>query len=303
MYATYFLPLLGHEHVLEYTKVLLEKGMHNLCKIELQRANENGKRSDYRKKDQINFVSFTCFEIDFLVRQEKKADIAVSPKDDNVGLLMPNMKMPLNRGLSGDFKLKWLTQSRDAPANAIRCRTCALSASRGKIGYFCPLQLTSDSEEERTEALSSIIDGFAENWTDTPWDPARRLIDRYAPENNVQSRLTAFFSNEGRRLILKLKELQSECDRTGVLGEDTDARLSLAMTLRDCTLFLKVPKDGHEPIEARLGDLDIKSKNKIPEWRKKEKELREGDWYTKVTPFHENCLISKRHTEHRVNEN
>jgi inositol-pentakisphosphate 2-kinase len=61
------------------------------------------------------------------------------------------------------------------------------------------------------------------------------------------------------------------------------------MTLRDVTVYLRYPahiedeKDGlTDPadIEARLGDLDIKSPAKAEEWSHRERLLISEGWYT-----------------------
>lgn len=54
------------------------------------------------------------------------------------------------------------------------------------------------------------------------------------------------------------------------------------MTLRDVTVYLRfsdADKRNPSAWEARLGDLDIKSADKGPAWKEKERELIEGGWY------------------------
>jgi len=53
----------------------------------------------------------------------------------------------------------------------------------------------------------------------------------------------------------------------------------MAMTLRDCTLFMKIPRDGEGEIGMRLGDLDLKSASKIPYWKSLERQLIDEGWY------------------------
>ncbi|KAF2232159.1 hypothetical protein EV356DRAFT_534833 [Viridothelium virens] len=274
-YNNRFLPLLGKENVIEYELVDISDGMHKLCTMELQRADEDG-----RRKYQVGAG------IDF---------------EDMLGLLMPNMKVSLDIGLSGEFKPKWLRQSHDAPMDATRCRTCAITASRGKELSFCPLKLASDSEEERAEAISGIVKELIRSWARNPWDPTLDLFKTHRPPDDVQSRLEAFFSLEGRHLIQQLKKLQDEWDRTGLFAGDKDPGYSnvdpdypLAMTLRDCTIFLKIPKNGWEPIEARLGDLDMKSPKKLLQWYEKEHGLVTGGWYTAKDAFRKDCQLAKR---------
>lgn len=56
------------------------------------------------------------------------------------------------------------------------------------------------------------------------------------------------------------------------------------MTLRDCTVFLRFSADGdwsgdEGEVEARLGDLDLKSPDKAGYWEETERGLVEGGWY------------------------
>lgn len=53
------------------------------------------------------------------------------------------------------------------------------------------------------------------------------------------------------------------------------------MTLRDCTLFVLQTGEGEDAkFEARLGDLDFKSADKVPKWRETEQSLIVEGWYT-----------------------
>lgn len=54
------------------------------------------------------------------------------------------------------------------------------------------------------------------------------------------------------------------------------------MTLRDCSLFVRIPYDESIPIEAKLGDLDFKSSDKLHDWYNKEQMLVHGGWYTTI---------------------
>ncbi|KAI9681911.1 MAG: Inositol-pentakisphosphate 2-kinase [Bathelium mastoideum] len=201
--------------------------------------------------------------------------------------------MPPNEGLSAHFKLKWLEQSRDAPSDASRCRTCAINTSRGNRIYFCPLNLASEKLTIRFTALVGIFGKFLEEWTGEPWDPEKILSEQYPPKWETEfSRFQAFFFNEGGNFIRLLRTLQEHWDSKGVLAETIDPQLPLAMTVRDCTLFLQFPKDGQKPIEARLGDLDIKLTEKIPEWQAKESALLKELWYLRDAPLRNRCFLA-----------
>jgi inositol-pentakisphosphate 2-kinase len=51
------------------------------------------------------------------------------------------------------------------------------------------------------------------------------------------------------------------------------------MTLRDCSVYLQVQTDGKGEVVAKLGDLDLKSKEKTGYWRGVEGPLIEEGWY------------------------
>jgi len=68
-------------------------------------------------------------------------------------------------------------------------------------------------------------------------------------------------------------------DSIGILQASTKDEIMnvcRAMTLRDCTLFLRRSNKG---IEARLGDLDLKQPGKAARWRLIEEGLIEEGWY------------------------
>lgn len=72
-------------------------------------------------------------------------------------------------------------------------------------------------------------------------------------------------------------------DHKGVLDADVDdPNILVAMTLRDCTVFVRFPEDPSRDewdIEARLGDLDLKSKGKEQYWKSVETALIQEGWY------------------------
>jgi inositol-pentakisphosphate 2-kinase len=84
-------------------------------------------------------------------------------------------------------------------------------------------------------------------------------------------------------------------DPIGVLTYDPSNELLLvAMTLRDCTLFLRLPEDEADDaqIEARLGDLDVKSPDKAPYWKQTEQELIDGGFYQGRAGLPLNCSLA-----------
>lgn len=69
---------------------------------------------------------------------------------------------------------------------------------------------------------------------------------------------------------------------TDIVNDDSAYGLRLAMTLRDCSLFMRIPYVDNLPIEAKLGDLDFKSSDKLEDWYQKEEALVNGGWYVNV---------------------
>ncbi|MCJ1431981.1 hypothetical protein MMC27_001337 [Xylographa pallens] len=81
-------------------------------------------------------------------------------------------------------------------------------------------------------------------------------------------------------LLGRLRELQVRFDPSGAVEGDVEgAEFRLAMTLRDCTLYLRVPSSGGGAVEAKLGDMDLKSAAKAGYWRQVEERLVREDWY------------------------
>ncbi len=156
--------------------------------------------------------------------------------DELYGTLMTDMTCGNEDDCTSvEFKPKWLAQSPSAPAGAKRCRTCAFCAMKSsKIGdagegegmrlRFCPLSLVSGDRGRVTTAVDMILG-----------------LSRSGPgdHGHVREALIEFLLESS--LLRRLKDLQIELDPIGVLAADVSGRPFLtAMTLRDCTLFLKV---------------------------------------------------------------
>lgn len=198
--------------------------------------------------------------------------------DEANGMLITDMTPRTGEQLL-QIKPKWLLQSPSAPRNSRRCRTCALRAQRkaqkkatmtDEMGG-CPLLLVGSGAASRRKAASRITD-----------DP----------------RLAFFLADEIQADVLGiLKDQQGKLDPQGALNvREVSAMFDLckAMTLRDCTLFIK---RSRTTIEGRLGDLDFKPPEKLPVWKRVESSLIEEGWYTnsEATQFHtteEVCLLS-----------
>lgn len=141
-----------------------------------------------------------------------------------------------------EFKSKWLAQSPSAPPNARRCRTCALRAqrnmkriSRGEEPErsFCPLDLVSDDRLRVEVAVHHILASFKQH------RPVSLLNNSREAFSGLQTRLAEFLHRHP--LLLRLQKLQIELDQLGPLYADKSSQdFLIAMTLRDCTVFLKV---------------------------------------------------------------
>lgn len=171
-----------------------------------------------------------------------------------------------------ELKPKWLAQSPSAPRGATRCRTCALRAQRQSKGQqtatdrqaMCPLALVHEDSEVRRQAAKLL--------TDNP---------------TIQDYLTN--DSEVQLLLQTLKAEQQRLDPYGVL-RSVAAGQPIAMTLRDCTLFMRLSAGR---VEARLGDLDLKSASNMGKWRDVEGNLIGGGWYHNAGE-EEVCLLAKR---------
>ena len=169
--------------------------------------------------------------------RSKKRQGVYLVEGENYGTLITDMTCaPTDSHASIEFKPKWLAQSPSAPAGSIRCRTCALRAMKSavrksgpktpeslKLG-FCPLGLVSE-DRDKVVITADILLG---------------LCNLHVNDNDgLRKRLVEYLQKSP--LLRRLKNLQVEKDPTGVLEADLSHRNFLtAMTIRDCTLFLKV---------------------------------------------------------------
>lgn len=155
-------------------------------------------------------------------------------------LLLPDMRSSHDSlSLLLEVKPKWLVQSPTAPQGARRCRTCAKQASEGKdrTTQHCPLALLSGQKA----LIAPIIDDLCD---------AKGVADLEARRT-----LTEFFvtGNEGNMILRRLASLQHQFDPKGILvceqDESSLRQVSMAMTLRDCSLYLTI---HHPTPEATL---------------------------------------------------
>lgn len=271
-FDTIIRPLFNPEELVDQTLVRLPEGLIASCNEQLRTAELNGARPEKRHG------SYLCLHEPF-------------------GLLITDMTTAGDPGTTlAELKPKWLNQSPSAPATAHRCRTCALRDMKNRESQllgrkeqrsFCPLDLVSEQYENVLRATGSI----------------KGCKDR--------SRLARILYRNPT--LQRLQSLQKTERDVGLHGPAAQSReMSLAMTLRDCTMFVKVssccesgsvmvkvkimsgniiqsriltspqiPHDERSSIEIRLGDLDLKigAGGKAGYWRDLETRLIDQGWY------------------------
>jgi len=194
-------------------------------------------------------VSQTLFKISPLVIKDLNAELrqmeshgkrvskrygAYIAEDESYGTLISDMSSN-EASLSLEFKPKWLVQSPSAPSESKRCRTCALQAMRlasPKNGHgaedrrrgFCPLGIASGERRQVAVAISQIMTS------------SKLSTFRYP---HLQGLIMSWILDDS--LLQRLKQLQMELDPVGILEANLATQDFLtAMTLRDCTLFIRV---------------------------------------------------------------
>ncbi|KAJ5643186.1 uncharacterized protein N7484_005693 [Penicillium longicatenatum] len=234
-------PLFRPEELVDQSLILLPGGLIQRCNEQLVATELSGQRPKKRHG------GYLC-------------------ADEPFGLLITDMTTFDTPGaMLAELKPKWLTQSPSAPPMARRCRTCALremkncdarSSGSKEQRSFCPLDLVSGRFEDVLRA-TTLVKGC-----------------------NDRTRLAhILFHNP---ILQRLRSQQTSWAKVGLLGPPAlSQKTSLDMTLRDCTMFIKIPRDRETPVEIRLGDLDLKTGagGKSTYWRKIELQLLDGGWY------------------------
>ena len=189
--------------------------------------------------EQLNVVLRMMDEQGYRPAQRRGVHLAQA----SFGLLVQDMSARPEKGWTSlEIKPKWLAQSPNAPKGATRCRTCALRAMRRAQsapsgtaeaitslpeGDFCPLDLVSSKASNVERAVRAIL---------------RYTGVAHFSNEELQKRLVAFFL--GSKLLSKVRDLQQNLDPSGILyANPSTVEFRTAMTLRDCSLYLKVPVD------------------------------------------------------------
>lgn len=195
-------------------------------------------------------------------RPKPRRNVYLSTKEP-FGLLITDMTPEPDSGSClWEFKPKWLLQSPSAPPDSKRCRTCALRDMKNHDSgrdtrSFCPFDLISDDFEDVSRATSLLKGAHS-----------RTRVAKFLYRNST---------------LLRLRTFQQKMNAVGLPGLNAPYQeRALSMTLRDCTMYVKVPLDENSPIEARLGDLDFKTGlgGKVQYWRDLETRLIEEGWYS-----------------------
>jgi len=91
-------------------------------------------------------------------------------------------------------------------------------------------------------------------------------------------------SSKPKRLLERMRKMQKQLDLWGPLGRGIqDDEFRLAMTLRDCSVFLRIMHrpGGQTKVVAKIADLDKKNSTaKMDWWRKTELDLVHSGAYT-----------------------
>ncbi|CAP68546.1 uncharacterized protein PODANS_7_5180 [Podospora anserina S mat+] len=202
--------------------------------------------------------------------------------DAQYGMLIEDMRSQNPSDYFVEFKPKWLSPS---PSQRTRCRNCAREAYRDhldpshhkahRLGILCPLDFIACQSNRGSleNVLKHIVPASA--------SPSHR--------NHLADWLRT------NSLLPLLQQAQAKHDPS------QGVNLELAMTLRDCSLFLRIstPQDGTgQPtrIEAKLADLDKKNAaKKKKHWEELERDLVEGGFYEgKEQPREEtDCLLER----------
>ncbi|KAI0014596.1 inositol-pentakisphosphate 2-kinase-domain-containing protein [Xylariomycetidae sp. FL0641] len=196
----------------------------------------------------------------------------------------------------GEFKPKWLAQSPLAPADAVRCRNCAREAYRlaqkgADAGHeddpdvpVCPLGLL---HADRRVVLATI-DRLVPDWSERQRE---RLADALARTG----------------ILERLRAVQVRGDPPGedrLHADPENEWFGLAMTLRDCSVFVRMPVDDNDnedddgdgaraeerEVTLKLADVDMKNaQEKKTYWQKSHQKLVDGGWYSK--PLDTACVL------------
>lgn len=285
-WKTVVAPLFEPEHLVQHQLVKLgDEGLVSRLNAVLDEE-EHTRRSDF-KGSRVALAEYGMLVED--MRQSLSR--AISVFFSLYTLNSPHLREGHPDDLTLEFKPKWLAQSPNAPSSATRCRNCAREAlkhhtkpgSHRKPNHtvLCPLNFLTCSTSP--PALTNILTHLFADEPPMPSQVAQR------------NRLIHWLKTN--TLLPRLRAAQESNDSNGPLGASAeDRQFQLAMTLRDCTCFVRIPADPALPVEAKLADLDKKnSVAKLGYWQAMERELIDGGYYEgrEVPMVRTDCQLEK----------
>lgn len=227
-FQTKIRPLFGDEELVDQTMVRVPPSVIQRCNANLQ------EREHHTKRPAIRCGVYLA-------------------EDEPLGMLVTDMTTTTHStaivaeaGNIVELKPKWLVQSPSAPSRARRCRTCALRDMKradspllnsqnpptapvvippGKA-QFCPLDLTSSDKNDMQRTIRHIFPSL--------------------PTQKIDIIADALYQHPILQKLLSLQRIHNE---VGLHGPSPGSReTSLSMTLRDCSVFLKV--STHIPFQG-----------------------------------------------------
>lgn len=204
-----------------------------------------------------------------------------------------------------EIKPKWLHQSPRAPEGAEQCRNCAREVQRNlknstRNPVFCPLNLVKATDFPRNQNVAGDIRralGLSEAQSDNlqAWLRGSTLLRRlraaqweldHSDEKVVPEPNSASASASASGPSSSAAAAGGDGSGSGDADADADdniAKYCLAMTLRDCSLFLRIPRRPGATagdVAAKLADLDRKNYvSKHEYWEGMEDGLHERNLY------------------------
>ena len=203
-------PLIPRENTIEQTLARLPEALVQHCNTQLREIERLGSRKLERHGLYLNTDELYASLV---------TDMSASQHSELVSL---------------EFKPKWLAQSPSAPEGSRKCRTCALrnmrNRERNRKGRtletvtFCPFDLVSRDRVRVECAVDSILQAS---------DHSAAVVE------SIRDRVIDFLHRNP--LLKSLRDLQITLDHKGPLtGDTTRQEFLTAMTLRDCTLYIRV---------------------------------------------------------------
>lgn len=228
-----------------------------------------------------------------------KAKDASTIEGPGFAMLIQDMTpSPAAAQLGMEFKPKWLAQSPIAPEGAKRCRTCAREAYRNQKLLAKAKQQQQDQDQDQSSKAAAATPVCPLGLLHDDPDVVLRSIARFAPSTWTPAdheRLRRALAASG--LLTKLRDVQTRGDPGNTMFDNPeDPGFGLAMTLRDCTCFVRMPKedDGQGEVEIKLADVDEKNWHSKKEyWQKSHNNLVDSGFYhgTEEPHMKTNCML------------